>query len=390
MQDTSNEIVSAKTDNLRVKMNSFITGRVYRDRRRLVQGIGAVTGCPRLRSVRYLVVLVLTIALFSCATVPPVHAEEDAAVYRRLRAEIALSTDLSVSPTPTPMIRGYYRDEIGPLPNGILHDTVAVEALGEPMAVHIFHPLPEPEGGRTLPKGTIFVVHGYLAYPADMGSVIRAMLSHGYLVVAPALPGHGLSAGERAGIRDFSDYGQFISDLLTQLGEQLPTPWHAVGHSTGATALYEYIREYTPLDPDPFTAVVFLAPLVRSTWYRASRIGRFLALPFVSRIPAGVDDPLVPSTMPLSWFDAQVRWNQRAESFAIVTRPILVIQGDLDTVVDWRYNRRFLERKLACLRYELLPQAGHVVHDSDPATRRATINLLNEYIISYPDGVLCE
>ncbi|TVR67891.1 MAG: alpha/beta hydrolase [Spirochaetaceae bacterium] len=277
----------------------------------------------------------------------------------------------------TPLIRAYYRSVMGPLPRGARHEVVSLYSLGEMMAVHLFHPSPDRVGES--PRGTVLVMHGYLSYPAEMGSVIREMVALGYVVVAPALPGHGLSGGEPGGIADFSLYGVFVEDVLRELGAEMPRPWHAVGHSTGATALYEYIRIRKPED-DPFENVVFLAPLVRSAWYRLSRVGRFLARPFASTIPSGADDPLIPEAIPLSWFDAQVEWNRRSRSFQETERPLLVVQGNADTVVAWRYNRRFLKRLFPRLRYELIRGAGHVLHGSDGEVRERTLSLIREHL----------
>lgn len=308
-------------------------------------------------------------------------------LYQELLAELT-APGFDPFVTDTPKIRDYYRSVIGSVPS-MEHRVGTVRSGTVTIAVHLFEPV------GTAPEGTVLVLHGYLSWPGEMGSMIRAFVEEGYLVVAPALPGHGLSGGEPAGIEDFSDYGRVVSDVLEALDagpyreNGLPRPWHAVGHSTGATAVYEYVRGYSPGEPDPFQAVVFLAPLVRSAWYRMSRAGRFLARPFVTEIPSGTDHPMIPETMPLSWFDAQVRWNRRARSYPVVTRPVLVIQGDADTVVAWRYNRRFLNRKFACLRYELLRGAGHVLHGRDRAVRETTLGLTTEYIVTWPAGVDC-
>lgn len=331
---------------------------------------------------------VLVLLATGCTTVTP---EDRLPEYYVLRDEISpVQTYLAnwggvaggyPEPTATPRIREFYRHTLG-TPGVAQHDTVGISSLGEIMAVHLLYP-------ENPPRGTVLVIHGYLAYPAEMDTIARELVGEDYLVVIPALPGHGLSGGEPAGINDFSDYGRFVADVMTPLMEFLPVPRHAIGHSTGATALYEYIREID----DPFDAVVFLAPLVRSAWYRASLVGRFFTRPFVDHVDTGIDtaahELMIPSTMPMTWFDAQVRWNQRKHTFPVVTRPVLTVQGDLDTVVEWRYNQQFLERALACHRWELIPGGRHVLHGSDPVIRRITLDIVGRYLETYPAGAAC-
>lgn len=311
----------------------------------------------------------------SCTTAGP--PERDA-LYHELREEFLRSAAHSGE---TREIRAYYREIMGPLPGEGRHEVVALTSLDEEMIVHLFHPW--SADSRKTPSGTVLVLHGYLSYPAEMGALIRAMVARGYVVVAPALPGHGLSGGEPAGIGDFSHYGVFVRDVVETLGERMPKPWHALGHSTGATALYEYIRLAVP-EEDPFERIVFLAPLVRSAWYRLSLVGRTLTRPFISRISSGADSPLIPAVMPLSWFDAQVEWNRRSRSFPPIERPVLVLQGDADSVVAWRSNRRHLERLLPALRYELIEGGEHVLHGSDPDVRRRTFHLIESYLGDEP------
>ena len=328
------------------------------------------------------VIVTVTVVLSGCFSV---EADTRSPLYHELRRELLSPEPASSRERDTPGIRAYYRTTAG-IPADVRHDTLVFQSLGDHMAVHLFYP-----SGDASPSGTVLVVHGYLAYPADMASIIRMALAEGYVVAAPALPGHGLSGGAAAGIESFSDYGRFVADLLdalAELNDPAPHPWYAVGHSTGATALYEYLRERTT-EEDPFEAVVFLAPLIRSTWYRASQLGRFLTRPFVHDVPSGADVPLVPDRMPLSWFDAQVRWNRRSRAFPVLTRPVLVVQGNADTVVDWRYNQQFLERKLACMRFELLSGAEHVLHGRDSRARTTTLDLVRTYIREYPEGAPC-
>jgi alpha-beta hydrolase superfamily lysophospholipase len=298
--------------------------------------------------------------LFGCATPPP-HAEAYPE-YRAMRAELA-PLELG-EPVTAPTIRSYY-EAVADGVDGVIHTPGTVPALGGAMAVHVW----QPRSGDAPSRGTVFVIHGYLAHPLQHAALIRRLLAEGYTVVAPELPGHALSDGERGGIDDFSDYGRFLAAVTDYLDGQIPEPWHAVGHSTGATTIYEFLRQ----NPDPFASVVFVAPLVRSRFYRVSRVGRFLSRPFLDEVNTGYDDPLGVQRMPLSWFDAQVAWNERLPEYPEIQREILVLQGTADHVVAWRYNRRALTAAFSEVAYELYPGAGHVLFRAEPAVRDAAV-----------------
>ena len=224
--------------------------------------------------------LVIAAALLSSCETPvaqesvQAHAREHSE-FRRMRAELAPMT--WDRPSDTPFIRAYYADVSRGVP-GVRHDTGLVAAAGVKAAVHVWRPV---EG--TDLRGTVFVVHGYLAHPLQHAALIRSLLQERFVVVAPELPGHALSGGARGAIRDFSQYGVFLRDVVRSASSHVPRPWHAVGHSTGATTVYEYVRRFD----DPFEAVVFVAPLVRSRFYGLSRVGDFSCGRFSTRLPPG-------------------------------------------------------------------------------------------------------
>lgn len=314
-----------------------------------------------------LLIVVHLFTVMACVSATTPHAEEYP-VYRRMRAELEPLDLVAVSETPT--IRRYYSEASRGVP-GVRHDTGTVATQDGEMAVHIWWP---PEADRV--QGTVYVVHGYLAHPLQHSALIQRLLKESYVVVAPELPGHALSDGPRGAIDDFSDYGAFFHAVATPMAGHLPRPWHAVGHSTGATTLYEFIREYR----DPFEAVVFVAPLVRSRFYGFSRVGRVLTRPVIDSVSTGYDDPLGVRRMPLSWFDRQVEWNRRARKFDPLDRPVLVLQGTADTVVAWRYNRRFLEDAIPNVRYRLFLGAGHVLFRESPDVRKAAVEAVIDYL----------
>ena len=231
------------------------------------------------------------------------------------------------------------------------------------------------------PVGSVLVLHGYLANAGHMCGITRALLAAHFVVLTPHLPGHGLSSGDRGDIDDFAQYAAVVDASVQVLSSFDFGPLHAVGHSTGATALYEHLVH----DRDPFERVIFAAPLVRNYGYTATRIGRTFARPFIDAIDTGYSEVLDVPRMPLSWFDALVVWNTRARRYDPLDRPILVLQGDRDRVVAWRRNRRYLRSMLPAMEFVQLDDYDHIVLSNRPGKRlgvRSVVEYLTEALHS--------
>ena len=242
------------------------------------------------------------------------------------------------------------------------------QAASFDIVAYLYRPMDEP-------VGSVLVLHGYLANSRHMCDLAQALLAADYAVLTPNLPGHGLSTGARGDIDDFSQYAAVVEASVDLLSEFDLGPTHAIGHSTGATALYEYLVH----NSDPFEQVIFAAPLIRSYGYTTTRIGRILIEPFVDDIDTGYYGVLSVPRLPLSWFDALAVWNERAAAYRQIDRPILVLQGDRDRVVAWRRNRRHLQTAIPTMKYVRLPGYDHIVL-SDRFGRRSGILLALQHI----------
>ena len=104
-------------------------------------------------------------------------------------------------------------------------------------------------------------------------SLIDYCLRQQLNVIAFDLPGHGLSSGEQATIRDFQEYDAVFSGLMDQVTENMDegpaSNLVAFGQSTGGAILINYLlkRGFTVNDC-PFKDVILLAPLVRPVGWR--------------------------------------------------------------------------------------------------------------------------
>lgn len=302
----------------------------------------------RSKGPRLAVMLTALVLLSGCAG----DAEEQSVAGRstlRVRMQNELPRFSHAEPGASPLVSSYYRECYGSV-KGAAHRAGYVEAAGYRVALHLFSPPGES-------RGSLVAIHGYLAHTLQLASLIEEALVQGYTVLAVELPGHALSGGERGGIGSFGEYGELLSASLEAAERSLPRPWHAAGHSTGASTILIHLAEHG----DPFAGVVFLAPLIESKFYGLSRFGRFVTRPLLSDLSTGYEEVLGVERMPLSWFDAQVRWNRRNDEYPVFDRPLLVLQGDADTVVAWRKNRRYLERHFLRMEYHLLEGAGHVI-----------------------------
>lgn len=330
---------------------------------------------------RTLILALLILPLAACRTTGEATHAERYPLFAAMQAELTplemetisatfgADAPLAAAPvSPTPLIHAHYAETTQGV-EGARHYVGTVPAIGLDVAVHLFVP-------AGTPRGTVVLVHGYLAHALQHAPMIQQLLRAHYLVVAPELPGHGLSGGARGNIDSFLDYGDFLRDVLATVTPTIPEPLHAVGHSTGATTIYEHLRRHG----DPFETVVFVAPLVRSAWYTLARAGRTLSRPFLRAVGTGYNDPIGVSVMPLAWFDALVAWNRVNGSFATVDRTVLILQGTSDEVVDWRYNRAFLTNAFASVEYELFEDAGHVLFRERMPVREAAIARVIEWV----------
>ncbi|MCF7927878.1 MAG: lysophospholipase [Spirochaetales bacterium] len=234
----------------------------------------------------------------------------------------------------------------------------------------------------------VYVFHGYLEHSLVNSGFIRSLVEKGWNVVAPDLPGHGLSSGKAAHIDDFQDYGEVVSLIRMETAAWFEGPVYLLGQSTGASAVLEHLRiENTPsryagaVDgrlrqtetlPKP-DACVLVSPLIRSYLFEISRSVKVLVSLFtdsIGRRYGGAsskpefeqflrNDPLQTDRVPFSWFDALIRWNETLDEYPEIEVPVLVLQGLRDTVVDYRYNIGFIERHSADSRICKFPEAKH-------------------------------
>jgi len=258
------------------------------------------------------------------------------------------------------------------------------EAGGYPIAAQYWRPV--------LARGTLVLLHGYYDHMGLYRHVIDWALGMGFAVLACDLPGHGLSGGAVASIGDFAEYQVVLAALLDQAQAlDLPQPWHLCGQSTGGAILLDYLLTGQPR-PE-LGRTILLAPLVRPRAWGWSKFSYQLLRPFVDSIPRRFSDnsndaeflaflrdrdPLQPKTLPTAWVGALARWIPRIEAAGHGAQSLLVVQGDADETVDWRYNLKVLEEKFEKIECLLLTGARHHLANESEVLRKRYFDFLSE------------
>ncbi len=223
------------------------------------------------------------------------------------------------------------------------------------------------------PQATLILLHGYYDHMGLYRHVIDWALGLNLAVLAFDLPGHGLSSGARASIDDFAQYQHALQQLFAEAARlDLPQPWHLCGQSTGGAIILDHLLS-APTRPETGTTLL-LAPLVRPRTWGLSRLSYHLLSPFKSEIPRRFSanstdpqfldfvqhhDPLQPRILPTAWVGALARWIPRTERAPRSPQRPLVVQGEDDMTVDWRYNLGVLQDKFDRPEILRIPGARH-------------------------------
>ena len=299
----------------------------------------------------------------------------------------ALRQQLPAFPSPAGNIPGfgdysrhYGLDSIGREPD-LAHQAGTISSGGFTLAVQSWtHPTAH---------ANLLLVHGYTDHTGVFNHLVRWGVEQGFNVLIFDLPGHGLSSGAPAVIDDFADYSRAIADVLAAVSlPQLPLV--AMGQSTGCAALTDYARR----GHWPFAAAVLLAPLVRPRgWLLASLGQRVLGL-FREGVERKLErntsdgaflevlkrDALQPAQLSFRWVAALRRWLQGLSPRDLGVGPVLIVQGDDDNTVEWRYNVPFVEKLYPGSRIEYVPGAGHQLANEALALRRDYLSRVSDWL----------
>lgn len=248
------------------------------------------------------------------------------------------------------------------------------------IAAHLYRP--------KAAHATVLVMHGFLDHTGTLGSTIQHLLAQNFGVAAYDQPGHGLSSGPRADIGDFADYAGVFEDFLRLCRTHMPPPYHVLAHSTGGAIVVNHLLSRSDNDLEH---VVLIAPLVRSAYWQLATVVSPVLETFVDDVPRIYRDnssdeeflefirrdPLQSQRTSLNWFNALVKWNERIKHYPSSERPIVIIQGDADSVIGWKYNLKFLDTKFPNARVEIIEGARHQLLNEAPALRTQVLEIVD-------------
>lgn len=238
-------------------------------------------------------------------------------------------------------------------------------------------------------RANVLLVHGFTDHSGLFHHLVAHGLRRGCNVVIFDLPGHGLSTGPVAEIGDFAEYGEAVAAVMA--AQTLPEyPWWALAQSTGCSALMEFAVG----GHWPFQATVLLAPLIRPAQWGQVRLAHSLLRHLVRGVPRRLSrntsdgafldvlrcDPLQSSQIPVAWVSALRRWLQRLELADLGVGPALVIQGDDDHTVDWRYNTQHVVELFPGSDVIYLAGAGHQLANESDALRAEYLGRVDAYL----------
>lgn len=255
---------------------------------------------------------------------------------------------------------------------------------GYTLAGHLYRP--------AVCRGTVVCLHGYLNHSGQMKHLIGFLLEQGYGVGVFDLPGHGLSSGTTAAIESFDEYTAALDDFMEVVRRQLPGPYHAVGFSTGCSILIDEMLDGQTAQLDK---IILAAPLVRWCYYEQSKKTCEVYSRFTDRIPRfhrnnssdreylifnKTRDYLHADHLSLSWVRALFAWNDRVVGLPESGKPVLILQGEADRTVDWKYNLDLLGREFPSGRVQMIPGARHELFNESLEIRREVLYSIAAYL----------
>ena len=92
------------------------------------------------------------------------------------------------------------------------------------------------------------------------------------------------------------------------------------------------------------------------------------------------NDPLQNKRLPLKFFRALKKWEVRIKHYEVLERTIFIIQGTEDSIVDWKYNIKFLKKKTETVHLKLIENAKHQLVNEKASIREEVFEEIKSYL----------
>lgn len=219
----------------------------------------------------------------------------------------------------------------------------------------------------------VLMAHGYTDNCGFLKPLQRWFLEKNYDVLCLELPGHGESSGKSGDISRIETYYEIYQTILPQVFALNYQSTIFYGHSTGNIGMIEYLLEK---NSHQFEKIIMATPLIRSYLWSVSRLGLRLFGRIVRRLPKRpvvTDHPeykrlqkLEPRPMksvPVSWFEELIKWNEKLKTdMRSSDEKIYTIFASKDTVIDYKFNKQFMETRFREAKIEVIQGSDHTLH----------------------------
>lgn len=241
-------------------------------------------------------------------------------------------------------------------------------------------------------RATVILVHGYLNHSGQFRHLIRFLVEQGFAVGVFDLPGHGHSSGDEAAIDSFGQYTQAVEDFMAVVKSRLDGPYYAVGFSLGGAIVMDLLAEGRAA---VFEKSVLAAPLAHWSLYEQSKDTYKVYSAFTDRIARfhqknssdkaylvfnRTQDYLQCKSLSLRWVKALFEWNEKIEGMPPCQTPALVLQGDKDSTVEWRYNLELIRKKYSNAQIVMIEGARHELFNEAESYRDKALAALGHYL----------
>jgi len=233
----------------------------------------------------------------------------------------------------------------------------------------------------------IFMVHGYVDNCGQIKPLERWFIKEGFDVLCLELPGHGNSSGKRADIASIEVYAHLYREILPQVFALKYDSISFYGHSTGNLGMIDYLLDQRE---HQFDKIIMATPLIRSYLWDLSRFGYKLSYwflkkyprrPFFIRDPEYKElkklDPHPISTVPAHWFYQLMVWNEALLKDTRTSEgPVHVIFAAEDTVIDFEFNKKFIEERFPNSTISVINDSDHLLHFQKDGVKKKFYEIL--------------